>query len=139
MSSRTFHIQVPAEAVWLRTVRAFATSVLEEAFGDCTTSLVLALDEACANVVKHRTPVPGHDDIDVRIELDAVLARFRIGCFCSKRDLPRIRPRDVDDARPGGLGTHLICRIMDRVDYVPDTSAPGRMVLVLEKRLQPEA
>lgn len=135
MPTSVFHVQVPAEATCLRAVRAFVGSVLEEHCGIDTANLVLALDEACANVVRHRVPVPGHDDIDVRIELGGGTVRFRIGCFCARRDMPRIRPRDPADERPGGFGTLLIGQIMDRVDFEPDPAMPGRMVLVLEKRL----
>jgi sigma-B regulation protein RsbU (phosphoserine phosphatase) len=136
MSNRVFHLRVPAEASCLHAVRAFVASALAATFGEQTVNVVLALDEACANVIKHRAPLPGRDDIELRIELDEAAVRFRIGCFCAERDVPRIKPRDLADLRPGGLGTHLIGQIMDRIDYEPDPTAPGRMVLVLEKRCQ---
>jgi anti-sigma regulatory factor (Ser/Thr protein kinase) len=32
-------------------------------------------------------------------------------------DVERIVPRDLDEVRPGGLGTHFIRSIMDEVTY----------------------
>jgi sigma-B regulation protein RsbU (phosphoserine phosphatase) len=137
MQKRVFHVRVPAEAACLRTVRAFVGAALEEALGEEeAASVVLALDEACSNIVKHRARIRGRDEIDVRMEVEPAAVRFRIGCFCAQQDVPRIRPRDLADLRPGGVGTRLIGQIMDRIEYEPDPTTPGLMVLVLEKRLQ---
>jgi phosphoserine phosphatase RsbU/P len=137
MNKRVFHVRVPAEAACLRTVRAFVGSALQGSLEeDEAASVVLALDEACANIVRHRARIRGRDEIDVRMEVEPGCVRFRIGCFCAQQDVPRIRPRDLADLRPGGVGTRLIGQIMDRIEYEPDPTTPGLMVLVLEKHLQ---
>ena len=69
------------------------------------------------------------------IEIRSPRARFRIGDFCTPEDLPNIKPRDLSDVRPGGLGTHFIGEIMDRVGYEPEPGRPGRLALVLEKAI----
>ena len=134
---RVFEVRVPAEPASLHTVRAFVADLLQEAAaGDCD-NLVLAVNEACANIVKHRARVRGHDEIELRVELEPDRVRFRFACFCAQRDVPHIRPRELADTRPGGVGTRLIGEIMDRIDYEPDPQVPGLMTLVLEKRLCP--
>ncbi len=138
MTQRVYHVRVPAHASSLRAVRAFVEVLLEEPLGEAAAMVVLALDEACANVVEHRTKRIGRDDIEIQVELTPELLRFRIGCFCIKDDVPRIKPRYLAELRPGGLGTHFIGQIMDHIDYEPDRTRPGAMMLVLEKRLRAE-
>lgn len=138
MGSRVFQLRVPAEAASLTCLRSFVAAALDaqpDAFVDC---VVLAVDEACANVVRHRHPGLGCSEIDLTIELTDDRFCCRIGSFCAARDLPAIRPRVEPKTEPGGLGTHFITCLMDRVDYVPDPDRPGALLLVLEKRL-PEA
>jgi sigma-B regulation protein RsbU (phosphoserine phosphatase) len=138
MGVRVYQLQVPAAASCLRPVRAFLTAVLEDVLGAATPAVVLALDEACANVVAHRARHLGRDEVELRVEVAPALVRFRLAAFCAAADLPAIRPRDLAEVRPGGLGTHFVGQIMDRVDYEPDPQCPGAMALVLEKRVLPE-
>lgn len=135
---RIYELKVPAEASSLQPLRAFLTSVLEDVLVAATPMVVLALAEACANVVAHRSARLGRADIQLRLEVWPQLVRFRIGAFCCAADLPAIRPRELAEVRPGGLGTHFIARIMDRVDYEPEADPPDAMALVLEKRLAGE-
>jgi len=95
--------------------------------------LILALDEACSNVVKHRNKDLMGGLIHVRAEVTPEFLRFRIGDFCAKEDIPNIKPRDLTDIRPGGLGTHFISEIMDRIEFEPEPGSPGMMALVLER------
>ena len=138
MANRVFQLKVPAEPSSLACLRSFVATALAaqpDPFVDC---VVHALDEACSNVVRHRHPGLGCSDIELTIELSADQFRCRIGSFCAARDLPAIRPRREPQLEPGGLGTHFIACLMDRVEYEPDPERPGAMLLVLEKRL-PEA
>lgn len=139
MGARIYHLRVPAEARCLRAVRAFVTVALADCSCRTTERIVLALDEACANVIKHRNPGMGCTDVAISIEIDPDVFRCRIGSFCHRDDVANIRPRPIDDVRPGGLGTHFIQQVMDSVRYEPDPERPGAMLLVLEKRLPEEA
>ena len=135
MSQRVYHVRVPAEAICLKTVRAFVASALQEALAEEVEMIILALGEACSNVVQHRAPTVGHDDIELAMELWPELVRFRIGCFCARADLPNIHPPATCTEGQGGLGMHFIGQIMDRIAFEPDPKTPGAMNLVLEKRL----
>ena len=90
--------------------------------------IVLAVDEACQNIIVHAYPAadpgPGaniapQNDIAITVlrRRDGILVRLRD--TATPVDPSRIRPRDLDRVRPGGLGTHFIRQIMDRVDYLP--------------------
>lgn len=134
MSARTFSAVVPADAASLRSLRAFFGSVLEaQGCGDCE-RLVLALDEACANLVRHRAKAIDDGALRVALEVEPGLLRFRIACFCRAQDLDRIKPRAAQDRQPGGRGTAFIAQIMDRVSYAPERAGGAALELILEKR-----
>jgi len=135
MSERAFGVTVPADSRYLKVVRAFFKPVLEETFGEESGMLILALDESCSNIVKHRSGNLDGGLIHVRIEIGDGSLRIRIGDFCGKDDIPNIRPRDLGDVRPGGLGTHFVDQIMDHVGFEPMPDTPDRMALVMEKVL----
>jgi anti-sigma regulatory factor (Ser/Thr protein kinase) len=136
MKDRTFFVSVPADARFLRAIRSFFQPLLTEVFGDATSQmLILALDEACSNMIKHS----GDDASDRRIDVHGLLGargvRFRLPGFCCPADVPNIRPRDLSRPAPGGLGTHFISRIMDRVQFEREQADGERMALVMEKGL----
>lgn len=96
--------------------------------------LVLAVDEACANI--HRHACAGRRDRVIRLVMERQTAGLRFvlrdyGRPCAPR---QVRGRDLLDFRPGGLGTHLIREAFDSVEYVP--CARGTR-LVLTKQLHP--
>lgn len=133
MATRAFAITVPAETSSLRSLRAFLASVLEGSGCPDTEPLVLAVDEACANLIRHRCATIEDGQIRVGFEIGDGAIRFRIGRFCVARDLGKIKPRDLRDVKPGGLGTSFIAQIMDRVDYEEEPGQPGCLALVMEK------
>jgi sigma-B regulation protein RsbU (phosphoserine phosphatase) len=107
------------------------TGVSAEAADD----LRLALEEALANVARH-----GYKDTDAgEIELRVSLAGERVRMEVRDRARPfnplETAPPDLEaplDERPiGGLGVHLLRRLMDRVDYKREE---GENRLVLERR-----
>src|SRR5262245_11475748 len=66
MKDRTFFVSVPADARFLRAIRSFFQPLLTEVFGDATTQmLILALDEACSNMIKHAGDSPAERRIEV--------------------------------------------------------------------------
>ena len=84
--------------------------------------LVLSIDEALANVIKHG--YEGRHDQPVTITLAPVTAPDgRKGISVVVRDQGKqvdpesICGRDLDDVRPGGLGVHIIRAMMDEAEY----------------------
>ena len=97
-------------------------------------SIVLALDEALQNVLRYAYGDARHGRVDLRIRRDGDSLRFEIRDYAPRADLATIKPRPLDDIRPGGLGTHLIRTIMDEVVYGYPARGPGNL-LTLRKRL----
>ncbi len=100
-----------------------------------THGLVLAIDEALANVIKHG--YGGQTDQPIRITLSVVKSPDgRNGIAVEVRDRGQqvdpgsICGRDLDDVRPGGLGVHIIRAVMDECEYScpPDGGMCLRMV-----------
>lgn len=115
----------------LAEIRAQARAFLSgSGFDECSTELmVLALDEACTNVIRHAY---GHACRPVSLEMTALRTKVRLvlrdyGRSC---DPARIKSRALDDIRPGGLGVHIIRQAFDTVSYLPQRRGTR---LVLEK------
>lgn len=135
MASERFALMVPSDPRYLQGVRQFYTSVLEQRCDDkMAADLVLALDECCANVIRHRNATIGDGMVRIEAEFtpDDRLV-FRIRAFCRPEEVACIKPRALDEIRPGGLGTHIVDKIMDRVAFEPDPERPECLALVLEK------
>ena len=118
MGSPDLNISVPAEPRYLKSIRGFITPVFEANFSaEDVGKLVLAVDEACANIIKH-----GQSWFKPtgRITLEVVESKRKIEItirdFCRERDVEKIKPRPLDEIRPGGLGTHFINEVMDAVE-----------------------
>ena len=93
--------------------------------------LVLGLDEACTNIIRHAYD---QDDMPVRLEMERLNDRIRFvlrdyGRAC---DPKCIRSRPLEDVRPGGVGVYIIRQVFDYVKYEPRRRGTR---LVLEKRL----
>ncbi len=96
--------------------------------------IVLAVDEACQNIIVH-----GYKDREDG-EIVLSLARGPDGIKVTLLDAAplvdpaTIVPRALTDIKPGRLGSHFIREIMDSVDYRPRSDGPGNL-LEMFKRL----
>jgi serine/threonine-protein kinase RsbW len=84
--------------------------------------MVLAIDEALANIMKHG--YEGQKNCHIRIQLSAVRDEHdQAGLQITLLDRGKqvnpeiIKGRDLEDVRPGGLGVHIIRTVMDHVEY----------------------
>ena len=103
------------------------------------THVVLSVDEALTNVIRHA--YDGAEDQPIEVELAGLDASQGEGLRICIRDHGRavdpgaIRSRDLDDVRPGGLGVHIMNECMDCVEY--RRAEGGGTVLTMTKRLRP--
>jgi anti-sigma regulatory factor (Ser/Thr protein kinase) len=116
----------------LAEVRRFARSFLQKCdFDECSTELlVLGLDEACTNIIRHAYCDNGKP---VRLEMERLRdrVRFILRDYGRSCDPKCIRSRDLEDIRPGGVGVHIIRHVFDSVKYEPRRRGTR---LVLEKK-----
>ncbi len=95
--------------------------------------LVLSVDEAVANVIRHAYGGSIDGRVELSFWLDPGAVRFELRDFASPVDATRIRPRDLSECRPGGLGINLIDSVMDEWTFLrPDG---GGNLLRMVKRL----
>ena len=106
-------------------------------------SIALAINEAIANVIKHGYEGCPGKPIDVTIE--GICRADRHGlqitiCDCGRQvDPATIAGRELEDVRPGGLGTHIIKTVCDEVEYTHREPAGMqlRILKMLEARPRP--
>ena len=98
-----------------------------------TRDLILGVDEACQNVIRHAYgDDPGGDMIvEIRRKGDELIIELRD--FAPPIDVDKVRPRDLDDVRPGGLGTHLIGQVMDEVAFLPSPPGGGNLLRMVKR------
>ncbi len=100
-------------------------------------SLVLAVDEACANVIRHAYGGPCEARIELRLSQEGHELRFELRDFAPCVDPARVKAREFDEARPGGLGIHFIDTLMDSWSLQPLSEGGGNL-LTMKKRLAEE-
>jgi serine/threonine-protein kinase RsbW len=125
-----FSVRLPTDAQSVPLVRGLLRQALQY-LGVAETGIqeiVLALTEACANVVKHAA---GAEEYEVDVAIDDVLCRITV-----VDDGGGFDPATAQTATPpldGGRGLILMRALVDRLDFVQDED--GRHRVTLEKRL----
>lgn len=114
-TERLLELHVPAVAERLGLVRAVVKRASETAgcSEDLSQQLVIAVNEACMNVIQHAYGGDASGEIVIEILNNDGELRFRIEDHAAPVDLKSVKPRDLEDIRPGGLGVHFIREIMD--------------------------
>lgn len=123
------NVSVPARPESLKLIRR----AVDESAASCGFSkeqcqdLVLAVDEACQNVVRHAyAQSDGDMAVNIRREKGTFIVLIRD--YAPTVDVGEIKPRELDDVRPGGLGVHFIREIMDTVEHLPPPDGQGNLL-----------
>lgn len=96
--------------------------------------LLLAATEAIENVIVHAYRHKPDNEILLSLTILKDGLRLRIRDFAEKVDLANIRPRALDEIRPGGLGTHFIGQVMDKVAYLPLAEGEGNLLEMIKRK-----
>jgi phosphoserine phosphatase RsbU/P len=97
--------------------------------------LVLAIDEAASNVIRHGYGGPCDEMIDLRVLQHDVELRFELQDRAPCVAPGCLQPRDLDEFRPGGLGINIIDATMDAWELAPLPEGGNR--LSMRKRIRP--
>ncbi|MCP4839565.1 MAG: ATP-binding protein [Planctomycetes bacterium] len=113
-----FILDIEARASLLCVIRQALSAWCQRAGLDTdrTDRICLAVDEAAANIIRHAyAGASGRIRLSAFEERDSEppMLRFVLDDDGTQVDLKTIRARDLTDVRPGGLGVHLICEVMD--------------------------
>ena len=96
--------------------------------------LILAIDEASANVIRHAYRSDPHGRMALTLWLVDDFVEFQLIDYAAPVDPSCIQPRDLGVCRPGGLGINLIDSVMDSWRFI-DPPAPIGNLLSMRKRL----
>jgi len=119
--------QFPAQAKELGPTRALTRMSLNNHGwrSDIVEDLVLAIDEACQNIIRHAYHGECDDPITLHIELNngALVVVLKDQAPMVSPDC--MNPRALEDIRPGGLGCHFMQQVMDTVSIKPSPTGQG--------------
>jgi anti-sigma regulatory factor (Ser/Thr protein kinase) len=132
-------LSVPSHSKYLNLIRKVADCiVMGMGFSEkeCTRT-ILALDEACSNIIRHSCG----EDPNIKIDLtfcvkdDRLDIRIRDYGDCGTGFHPEEVPcKDTGEVKPGGFGLGLIKSIMDCVEFTPCTENGN--VLKMSKKVK---
>lgn len=96
--------------------------------------MVLAVNEACMNIVQHAYCGVCQGEFGIEILLNNGLLTFRVTDSAPPVDKEKITGGYPDEIRPGGLGVFFIHEIMDQVEFLPVSPGIGN-ILEMTKRM----
>lgn len=96
------------------------------------TLMVLGVDEACTNIIRHAYHFQDDQPIALSMEARADCVCLRLRDYGQQSPPEKMKGRAPDLIRPGGLGLHLIRNAFDKVDFILKSQGTE---LVLTKKL----
>ncbi len=122
----------------LKDVRVFCRGVFEKLHiqEDLKDELVLAIAEAAQNIVKHAFKNSASPTELMVVQISCENNKLQIAFYDrgTPVDPKKVKHREIDNIKPGGLGTFFIQEIMDAVEF-KDGKKPWINHLVLTKQL----
>ncbi len=125
-------ITIPSNPKFLSLIRAVTTTMggMSGMSDSAIEDVKLAVDEACANVIRHA--YKGDTSRKIVVKFNVTDKGFEVVIeddgIKAKPDL--IAGRSLDDVRPGGLGIHLIKRAFDVFQFDEKKKKGNRLRLV---------
>ena len=120
---RKFLMQVPSSTENLAMIRQFLDGIGQQAGiseGEVA-KIVLAVDEACSNVIEHAYQRDAAQEVVIHVRFDDDALKVTISDTGLGFDPTKIEPQELEELiakrKKGGLGLRLIRTLMDEVHY----------------------
>jgi sigma-B regulation protein RsbU (phosphoserine phosphatase) len=128
-------LRMEARVDQLRTIREAVREAVESCGcgTECAADVVMAVDEACQNVIRHAYGDDPGGPIELEIQHRGEELVVTLQDFAPEIDPEEVKPRDLDEIRPGGLGTHLIREMMDSADFIRPESGRGNLLRMVKR------
>ena len=129
-------IRITSDPRFLIIVRAMVGQLCElvNCSEDDQRKIVLAVDEACANIIKHTYHYDENQTIEIFCKGNEERLEIVLKDCGPPIDVELVQPRDLEKVQPGGLGTHFIRSIMDEVDYCHEEGCGNTLRMVKHLR-----
>lgn len=130
-------LSIPSHPKYLQLVRRMVEKItaISGISKKDAAGIILAVDEACANIIRHGYQNQPNGTIHLYFDIRQTELGITIEDFGSQWDPETLRPRDLDEVRPGGLGIPMMQCVMDCVDFDCSSGARNRVTMI--KRFQP--
>lgn len=121
--AKTIELHFTSDPPMLSVMRAAITKVCEIAEFDQrdTSKIVLALDEACSNIIRHAYGGKSGESITIVCRIKPSRLEFHLYDHGIPLNVADIRSRPLEELRPGGLGVYLMRNVMDQVKFEDGT------------------
>jgi len=132
--NRTGELRVKSKTENLSVIRDFVSGNARSAgIPEATVeNIILAVDEACTNIIKHAYKLSPEGEIIIKIDYDEEKFTVTIIDYGKSFEPDRVPLPDLQkyyrEHRVGGLGMYLMKSLMDDVEYI---SVPGEYNQVL--------
>jgi sigma-B regulation protein RsbU (phosphoserine phosphatase) len=100
---------------------------------DVARDIVIAVDEACQNIIRHAYGGSPNGEIELKICRGDGELIILLRDFAETIDTSKVKPRNLDDIKPGGLGTHFIREVMDEVEFLAPPEDGGNLLRMLKR------
>lgn len=135
-----FDIELRSEPRLLHSVRGLTWRYVRGAgfSEDRTDEVVLAVDEACTNAMRHAYHHRTDERVWLRLASNDAWLQIEVRDEGTPAPEESVQPKelvcpDPDDLRPGGLGVQLIYRVFDEVEFMPGASQGNRVRMRLRR------
>jgi anti-sigma regulatory factor (Ser/Thr protein kinase) len=137
---RDLRIEVRSDPKLLASIRSLVRRWVESWDVDAKKAgeVVLAIDEACANAIRHAYEGRADGCVELTLHAEAGHLEFQVSdqgvpCPPERTERRPLGPPDVDHLVPGGLGIQLIHQVFDEVEFCPGDGG-GNCVTMRLKR-----
>ena len=128
-------LRFPAAATSLKMVREQVQTAIAVigASKKVISDLVIAVNEACMNIIEHAYKGDSAGEIVLQVMNNDAQLEVVLTDFAQPIDFACIRPRALDELRPGGLGTHFMNEIMDECAYAHLPGQSGNVLRMIKR------
>ena len=123
----------PATLDNLKNIRLFLNNFLKDNQIENITAkeIVLAVDEAASNIIKHGYNIENKNN-KIEIKLEIIKKKLFVHLFDNAVPVnqDKIKHRNLEDIKPGGLGSYFINNIMDEVKWKKSDKWVNHLTLI---------
>lgn len=125
----------PSQAKALGETRSKVRTLLTQ-YGcstDITENIVIAIDEACQNIIRHAYGKETEKEIVLHIQRQGNALAITLRDYAPPVGSDCMKPRDLEDIQPGGLGCHFIQQVMEDVSVERAPDGEGNILRMIKR------